>query len=255
LHARRIVCHEAIGFPQLEALLAFAEARWPSSCRLLYQVSPRAVREKDLRDFRHSVALSAGGEVIAALADHIDPEFGRHGCLMGEPKAASELFRHCGSRSSRLVSDFEPDPEMLGIARDEVQEPQQLMRVCRETYVARDHRAACMLGPGERHLLPKEQRSRDWMACAYIEGGKPCSFAFAGHLIEGRGAFIRWVVTHEEHRGKGYATAVTSCLVDRLLKTYPEVLLYAALDGPAPHVYRKVGFQRVAIHYFVSRGP
>jgi len=67
------------------------------------------------------------------------------------------------------------------------------------------------------------------------------------------GSNIGTVVTHEDHRNKGYATSLVSALVDQIFKTSDLALVHVESDNiPAVKVYTKVGF-RPYRRYYVAR--
>jgi ribosomal protein S18 acetylase RimI-like enzyme len=52
------------------------------------------------------------------------------------------------------------------------------------------------------------------------------------------------VLTHVEHRGRGYATAVTGAVTEELLRTCEYVVLNVRSDNPpALQAYRRLGYQ------------
>jgi predicted GNAT family acetyltransferase len=52
------------------------------------------------------------------------------------------------------------------------------------------------------------------------------------------------VLTHVDHRGRGYATAVTGAVTAELLRTCDQVVLNVRSDNPpALQAYRRLGFQ------------
>jgi GNAT superfamily N-acetyltransferase len=231
--------------------LAFAENRWPESYRFLYHLSPDAILENGIIDICTSIAFN-GDVVVAALADHVDSRGVRNGALVGESSAASMLFRQFGRRPSRLACDFKPNLVQMGISSDEAGKVNQLMRVCSRTFNPFSFGAARLLDEREKYILPKGYQRDDWLACAYVKRNKALSYAFAGHFISDKACFIRWVKTPKEFQGKGYAVATMSCLLAELLKEYSDVFLYTDLEGPAPHIYEKIGFQQIAVHHFIS---
>jgi predicted GNAT family acetyltransferase len=56
-------------------------------------------------------------------------------------------------------------------------------------------------------------------------------------------AVVGNVLTHTDHRGRGYATAVTSAVTHELLKFCDEVVLNVRSDNPpAMQAYHRLGF-------------
>jgi GNAT superfamily N-acetyltransferase len=244
-------CIEVKTMQQKKVLLAFAKDRWPASYRLLYHVSPDTIWENGITNVHIFMAITSG-DVVAALAYHTDSRDIRNGALVGELSAANILIRKFCNRPTRLACDFKPNIVQLGTSFDAVVKVNQLMRVCSQTFNPFSFGAARLLDEREKYILPEEYQRDDWLACAYVKGNKALSYAFAGHFISGKSCFIRWVKTPKEFQGKGYAIATMSCLLSELLKEYSDVLLYTDLEGPAPHIYEKIGFKQVAVHHFIS---
>jgi GNAT superfamily N-acetyltransferase len=77
------------------------------------------------------------------------------------------------------------------------------------------------------------------------EGGRLVSAA-GTHVISpsARLAVVGNVMTHADHRGKGYATAVTSAVTVELLRFCDQVVLNVRADNPpALAAYRRLGYQ------------
>lgn len=234
-------------------ILVFAEKLWPASYRLFYHISSDALKEKDLSDFQVHYAIDEFGKGLAAFAYHLDPDFGRHGILIGETNASQYIYSQIDLPLARLVVTFDP-LGVIKIPKGKVCQYQQLMRVTRKTFKPIESCCAKILTLDEVELIPEKYRYRDWLTCAYIESGKARSHIFAGHFIKHKGAFLRWAFTPNEYRNNGYAKSATSKMCEYLLKEFPEILLYTNLEGPAPHFLTELGFQCEAIHYYISDG-
>lgn len=77
--------------------------------------------------------------------------------------------------------------------------------------------------------------------------------SIGGATVDAWGSNVNTVVTHKDHRNKGYATAVVSKLVDHILKTSDIALIHVESDNqPALKAYQKVGFTCYK-KYFVAR--
>ena len=75
-------------------------------------------------------------------------------------------------------------------------------------------------------------------------GGRLVSAA-GTHVVsrEARMAVVGNVLTHSAHRGRGYATAVTSAVTAELLRYFDDVVLNVRADNPpAIQAYRKLGY-------------
>ncbi len=94
-------------------------------------------------------------------------------------------------------------------------------------------------------------------------GGKLLSAA-GTHVIspQARLAVVGNVLTHAEHRGRGYATAVTGAVTAELLQTCDQVVLNVRADNPpALQAYRRLGyaehvrFEERLVHRIASPWP
>jgi ribosomal protein S18 acetylase RimI-like enzyme len=77
--------------------------------------------------------------------------------------------------------------------------------------------------------------------------------SIGGAIVDVWGSNISTVVTHKDHRNKGYATAVVSTLVDHILKKSDIVLIHVERGNqPAQKAYQRAGFTCYK-KYFVAR--
>lgn len=68
--------------------------------------------------------------------------------------------------------------------------------------------------------------------------------SIGGAALDEWGSNISTVVTHEDHRSKGYATSVVSALVDQILQMSDLALIHVESDNtPAVKAYSKAGFK------------
>jgi ribosomal protein S18 acetylase RimI-like enzyme len=113
-----------------------------------------------------------------------------------------------------------------------------------------------------RRLLPSEigELNRlyqlgfaSWLPASAIAEGVYFGMRVGGKLIaaagthvispEARLAVVGNVLTHAEHRGRGYATAVTGAVTAELLLTSEQVVLNVRADNPpALQAYRRLGY-------------
>jgi RimJ/RimL family protein N-acetyltransferase len=67
------------------------------------------------------------------------------------------------------------------------------------------------------------------------------------------GSLISAVVTHRDHRNKGYATSILSYMLDEALEISDIAILYVVHDNkPAIHLYKKLGFRPYKSYIQVS---
>ena len=113
-----------------------------------------------------------------------------------------------------------------------------------------------------RRLLPSEigELNRlyqlgfaSWLPSSAIAEGVYFGMRAGGKLIAAAGthvisrqarlAVVGNVLTHAEHRGRGYATAVTGAVTAELLETCDQVVLNVRADNPpALQAYRRLGY-------------
>jgi RimJ/RimL family protein N-acetyltransferase len=93
-----------------------------------------------------------------------------------------------------------------------------------------------------------------WLPSSAIAEGVYYGIRVGGRLIAAAGTHVISpqarlgvvgnVLTHVDHRGRGYATAVTGAVTQELLRTCDQVVLNVRSDNPpALQAYRKLGFQ------------
>jgi ribosomal protein S18 acetylase RimI-like enzyme len=93
-----------------------------------------------------------------------------------------------------------------------------------------------------------------WLPSSAIAEGVYFGIRVAGRLVAAAGTHVISpqarlgvvgnVLTHVDHRGRGYATAVTGAVTAELLRTCDQVVLNVRSDNPpALQAYRKLGFQ------------
>lgn len=92
-----------------------------------------------------------------------------------------------------------------------------------------------------------------WLSSSAVGEGVYYGIRIGGRLVAAAGthvisptarlAAVGNVLTHVDHRGRGYATAVTGAVTAELLRTCDEVILNVRADNPpALQSYRKLGF-------------
>ena len=93
-----------------------------------------------------------------------------------------------------------------------------------------------------------------WLPSSTLGDGVYFGIRVNGRLVAAAGthvlspnarlAVVGNVLTHIEHRGRGYATAVTSAVTEELLRTCDQVVLNVRSDNPpALAAYRHLGYQ------------
>jgi RimJ/RimL family protein N-acetyltransferase len=92
-----------------------------------------------------------------------------------------------------------------------------------------------------------------WLPASAISEGVYYGIRIDGRLIAAAGTHVISpaarlgvvgnVLTHVDHRGRGYATAVTGAVTEELLRTCDEVVLNVRADNPpALQAYRRLGY-------------
>jgi GNAT superfamily N-acetyltransferase len=117
-------------------------------------------------------------------------------------------------------------------------------------------------GPAQR-LLPVEVGDLNhlyqlgfasWLPAGAIADGLYYGIRVGGRLVSAAGthvispsarlAVVGNVMTHADHRGRGYATAVTGAVTEELLRFCDQVVLNVRADnGPALAAYRRLGYE------------
>jgi len=118
--------------------------------------------------------------------------------------------------------------------------------------------------PGDVHRLEPSEMGElnrlyglgfaSWLPSTTIAEGVYYGIRLGGRLAAAAGthvisptarlAVVGNVLTNAEHRGRGYATAVTSAVTNELLRTCDEVVLNVRSDNPpALAAYRHLGYQ------------
>ena len=93
-----------------------------------------------------------------------------------------------------------------------------------------------------------------WLPASAIADGLYYGIRVGGRLVSAAGthvisasarlAVVGNVMTHADHRGRGYATAVTSAVTSELLRFCDQVVLNVRADNPpALAAYRRLGYQ------------
>lgn len=92
-----------------------------------------------------------------------------------------------------------------------------------------------------------------WLPASAVSEGVYYGIRIGGKLVAAAGTHVVSpsarlgvvgnVLTHIDHRGRGYATAVTGAVTEELLRTCDEVVLNVRADNPpALQAYRRLGF-------------
>jgi GNAT superfamily N-acetyltransferase len=168
--------------------------------------------------------------VEAVLRDLIRPRAAYVAMSYGVLPAVERLYR------------VEPGPEMIRMAVDRV------------TFRPHAGLAARMV-PGEIGDLNRlyDLGFTSWLPASAIEEGVYYGIRVHGTLVaaagthvvsrEARLAVVGNVLTHREHRGRGFAKITTSAVTQELLRSCDEVVLNVRADNaPAIAAYRTLGY-------------
>ncbi len=111
------------------------------------------------------------------------------------------------------------------------------------------------LGPGDVSELNRLYHLgfAAWLPGSAVADGVYYGIRVGGRLVSAAGTHVVSptarigvvgnVLTHVEHRGRGYAAAVTSAVTEELLRTCDEVVLNVRSDNPpALQAYRRIGY-------------
>ena len=217
-----------------------------------------AICDLDDREFRRTrwAAAFDGRELVAVGLEYAgttpQPLF-----LMGRPDGVDAILRDVVRLRAAYVAAL---PELLPtIARHYRLDPGPAMVrmwVDRSTFRARP-------APDARRLLPVDIGDLNrlyqlgfasWLPSSSIAEGVYYGLRVGGRLVSAAGthvtspdarlAVVGNVLTTAEHRGRGYATAVTGAVTADLLRSCDQVVLNVRADNPpAIQAYRKLGYQ------------
>jgi ribosomal protein S18 acetylase RimI-like enzyme len=216
-----------------------------------------ALCDLDDREFgrtRWGVALDRGKPVAVALeylGGSPQPLF-----VMGEPAGISGVLRHViRPRTAYLAARPESLDAVRGVYRVADGPPMVRMWVDRATFRP--------VSPSAVRLVPADagdlNRLYDfglgaWLSSDSVANGVYYGIRVNGQLVAAAGthvisrsmglAAVGNVLTHRDHRGRGYAKVVTGAVTQDLLRFCDQVVLNVRLDNaPALGAYRALGYQ------------
>lgn len=144
---------------------------------------------------------------------------------------------------------------------------EQRMDVTKDTFLPKHKGAARSLNPGDAESLAQffgappqaAGRFKGWLG-----GAKAFFGVFEGDRLAAIGSSMvsvpeAWnlvsIETHKDFRGKGYATEVTSALVERALRETGTVTVTVVKDNePALRTYSKIGFRQAEDRVWIDNG-
>jgi ribosomal protein S18 acetylase RimI-like enzyme len=210
--------------------------------------------EREFGRTRWGIATS-GDELVAVVLEYSgmtpQPMF-----VMGEPDGIAAILRdvvrpraaYVAAKAASLPAvaqhyRVEPGPEMVRMWVD---------RASFQPVTARVER----LLPVDAHDLNRlyQLGFAAWLPSSAIGEGVYYGIRVNGRLVAAAGthvisreaglAVVGNVLTHADHRGRGYAKAVTSAVTAELLRTCNEVVLNVRADNPpAIAAYRRLGYR------------
>jgi ribosomal protein S18 acetylase RimI-like enzyme len=216
-----------------------------------------ALCDLDPREFgktRWGIATRRG-ETVAVVLEYTgltpQPMF-----VMGDNDGVAEILRHViRPRLVYLAADSGHLPTIESIYRIEPGPPMVRMAVDRDTF--RPHPSVALrLLPGEIGDLNRlyGYGFTAWLPAESIASGVYYGIREGGRLVAAAGthvisaeaglAAVGNVMTHPDHRGRGYAKLTTSAVTQELLRTCAEVVLNVRSDNPpAIAAYRALGYR------------
>jgi ribosomal protein S18 acetylase RimI-like enzyme len=197
----------------------------------------------------------AGGQPVAVVLEYRglspQPLF-----VMGEPAAVGAILRDVvRPRTVYLAADPAHLPEIERVYRIDAGPPMLRMWVDRETFRPASGMAL--------RLLPVEIGDLNrlyglgftsWLSPDAIAAGVYYGVRIGGRLVAAAGTHVISptarlgvvgnVMTHPNHRGRGYAKLTTSAVTQELLRTCDEVVLNVRSDNPpAIAAYQALGYR------------
>lgn len=216
-----------------------------------------AICDLDDREFRRTRwgIATVRDEVVAVGLEYAgatpQPVF-----LMGAPEGIGAILRDVvRPRVAYLAAVAEALPVVEAQYRVEPGPPMIRMWVDRASFVPAP-------GPVER-ILPVEVGELNrlyqlgfaaWLPSSAVAEGVYYGIRVNGRLVSAAGthvvsrdarlAVVGNVLTHADHRGRGYATAATGAVTAELLRSCDEVVLNVRADNPpAIQAYRRLGYR------------
>lgn len=211
------------------------------------------LEDREFSRTRWGIATS-GDEVVAVAMEYggltPQPMF-----VMGRNEGIAAILRDVvRPRAAYVAATAEALPAVAGIYRVDDGPPMIRMWV---------DRAHFQPAPAAvERLLPVEVGELNrlyglgfatWLATSAVAEGVYYGIRVKGRLVSAAGthvisrdarlAVVGNVLTHADHRGRGYATAVTSAVTAELLRYCDQVVLNVRADNPpAIQAYRKLGY-------------
>ena len=198
---------------------------------------------------------TAGGEVVAVTLEYSgitpQPMF-----VMGRPDGISAILKDVIRPRAAYVA---AQPESLPAVADHYRVdpgPEMIrMWVDRATFQPSMARVERLL-PLDVHDLNRLYRLgfAAWLPSSAVAEGVYYGIRVNGHLVAAAGthvigreaglAVVGNVLTHADHRGRGYAKATTSAVTAELLRSCGQVVLNVRADNPpAIAAYRRLGYR------------
>jgi RimJ/RimL family protein N-acetyltransferase len=211
------------------------------------------LEDREFAKTRWGVAY-AGGEVVAIGMEYSgltpQPLF-----VVGRPDGIDAVLRDVlRPRAAYVAARVESMPAVEAHYR--VDPGPQMVRMWVDRTTFRPFAAAASrLQPIESGELNRlyQLGFASWLPASAINEGVYYGIRIGGQLIAAAGTHVVSatarlgvvgnVLTHVDHRGRGYATAVTSAVTEELLRTCDEVVLNVRADNPpALQAYRRLGY-------------
>jgi len=210
--------------------------------------------EREFPRTRWGVAR-VGDEVVAVAMEYSgltpQPMF-----VMGQPEGIAAILREIvRPRAAYVAAKADSLPAVAQHYRVEPGPAMIRMWVDRGTFGPVMSRVERLL-PVEVHELNRLYRLgfAAWLPSSAIAEGVYYGIRVNGRLVAAAGthvvskeaglAVVGNVLTHADHRGRGYATAVTSAVTAELLRYCDQVVLNVRADNPpAIAAYRRLGYE------------
>jgi ribosomal protein S18 acetylase RimI-like enzyme len=212
------------------------------------------LEEREFRRTRWGVALS-GEDVVAVVMEYSgltpQPLF-----VMGRLDGIEAVLRDViRPRTAYLAARPDVLPAVEPVYRIDPGPPMVRMWVDRARFrpFPADVRRLLPVEIGELNRL-YQLGFASWLPSSAIADGVYFGIRIGGRLVAAAGTHVISpaarlgvvgnVLTHADHRGRGYATAVTGAVTAELLRMCDQVVLNVRSDNPpALQAYRKLGFE------------
>jgi ribosomal protein S18 acetylase RimI-like enzyme len=216
-----------------------------------------AICDLEDREFRRTRwGIAQAGDSVEALVMEYSGLTPQPLFVMGRAEGIEAVLRDViHPRTAYVAARPESMPAVEGLYRVDAGPPMVRMWVDRARFrpFPADVRRLLAVEIGELNRL-YQLGFASWLPSSAVADGVYYGMRLGGKLVAAAGTHVISptarlgvvgnVLTHVDHRGRGYATAVTAAVTAELLRTCDQVVLNVRSDNPpALQAYRKLGYE------------